>query len=393
MFTLRNWLWSVRCEWGIRSRPGGRLNAWSPILSSRSVRRHGPDGGIVRLARGHHRIGNPRHLVGHGHDGDVGVAARLQRLGPATGAVLFVLERAQDSAGAVDEQVAQVDIAALADAKQAIAPASGMLTRHQSDPRSEPAAIAEQGRILADGGEQGGGTLGADAGDRHQVACLAVAVGDGIDLRVIVGHAFVEVTQLLGKAVQLGAEAWAQAVVSILQDLRQAPLHGRAPLRDLDAVLQQQAANLVDLRGTPIHGQAAHAMDGLDVLLRDRLDGDEAHVRALCGLADRLGIGRVVLVRLHERLDELRRDQAYLVPIGAEQPRPVVRAPARLHRDRAGRQIGNEFAQTRPGQLLAQHLPPVAIDAKQVEAALGQIDTQHLDGVRPRHDVVSRSML
>ena len=120
-------------------------------------------------------------------------------------------------------------------------------------------------------------------------------------------------------------------------------------------------------------------MDGLDVLLLDRLDGDEAHIRPLCGLTDRLGISRVVLVGLHERFDELRRDQAYLVPVAAKPSRPLVRTPAGLHRHRTGRQIGNKFAQTRPAQLLAQHLPPVAINAEQVEAALGQINTQHPD--------------
>jgi hypothetical protein len=128
--------------------------------------------------------------------------------------------------------------------------------------------------------------------------CLGVALGDLLDLLdllVIVGDPLIEMAQLLGQPAELGAKAFAQPIVSVLQDLRQAPLERRTALRDLNAVFQQQAADLVDLRRAPLHRQAAHAVDGLDVLLLDRLDRHEAHVRALGGLADGLGIGRIVL--------------------------------------------------------------------------------------------------
>lgn len=47
------------------------------FFSAGLVRRHGPDGGIVRPARSHHRKGNPGYPVGHRHHGDEAHARAL----------------------------------------------------------------------------------------------------------------------------------------------------------------------------------------------------------------------------------------------------------------------------------------------------------------------------
>ena len=51
-------------------------------------------------------------------------------------------------------------------------------------------------------------------------------------------------------------------------------------------------------------------------LLLDVLDWNKSHARAAHRLADRLGIGGIVLVALHVRLDELRGHQAHGVALG-----------------------------------------------------------------------------
>ncbi len=56
-------------------------------------------------------------------------------------------------------------------------------------------------------------------------------------------------------------------------------------------------------------------MDGLQVQLVISLDRNKAHVLAFDSLGDGFGIHEVVLVRLHERLHELTRDQPNIVPL------------------------------------------------------------------------------
>jgi hypothetical protein len=50
-------------------------------------------------------------------------------------------------------------------------------------------------------------------------------------------------------------------------------------------------------------------------LLLNILDRHESHMRSINRLADRLGIGCVVLVGLDVGLDELRRNQPHRVPV------------------------------------------------------------------------------
>src|ERR1700757_3319233 len=59
-------------------------------------------------------------------------------------------------------------------------------------------------------------------------------------------------------------------------------------------------------------------MQGLQVELILRLDGDETHVLPLHGFGNRFRIAVVVLVGLHERPHKLRGDQAHLVPLFAQ---------------------------------------------------------------------------
>ena len=80
---------------------------------------------------------------------------------------------------------------------------------------------------------------------------------------------------------------------------------------------------------------------------RRALHRHKPHRRPLRRLADRLSVGLVVLLPLHERLDVGGRDQPHLMAELGDLAAPVMRASARLHRDKAGRLSGEE----------GQHLP------------------------------------
>jgi hypothetical protein len=219
----------------------------------------------------------------------------------------------------------------------------------------------------------------ADPRNRHQALRLGILAGDRRDLRVVRRDLVIEVAQLLEQSVERGTKAHAQPVVALLEDLRQATHHRRTPQRDRHAVFQQQPADLINLRDAPRHRQTAHAMDRQHVLLLHRLHRHEPHARALRRLGDRLGISRIVLVGLHERLDALRSDQPHRVPEGAKQTRPVVGTAARLHRDRAGRQLSREWAHLLAAQLLAEHHPPLRVHTSHVNAILGEVDAHQRD--------------
>lgn len=108
------------------------------------------------------------------------------------------------------------------------------------------------------------------------------------------------------------------------------------------------AAKGVD-RSDPLADQElASPMQDEHRLLHFRLDWDKARARSGHRLADRLGIGSIVLVPLHVRLDVMRRHQADVMAEGPELAGPVVGRPACLHADEAGRQLSEEANDLEP---------------------------------------------
>jgi hypothetical protein len=67
-------------------------------------------------------------------------------------------------------------------------------------------------------------------------------------------------------------------------------------------------------------------MNRLQVQLIVRLDRNKPHVLPLHGFSDRFGIHEVVLVRLHEWLHKLRRDQSNVVALLPQCPSEEVRS-------------------------------------------------------------------
>ena len=76
-----------------------------------------------------------------------------------------------------------------------------------------------------------------------------------------------------------------------------------------------------------------------------RLDRHEAHVLALHGLSDRLGIEIIVLVRLYERLYELRRDQPSVVALLGDSAAQEVRSRTGFHANQSWFKVRRECQQ------------------------------------------------
>ena len=111
------------------------------------------------------------------------------------------------------------------------------------------------------------------------------------------------------------------------------------------------------------HQLLAATMQQLTCLLLRRLDRHKAHPRALNRLANRFGVGRIVLVAFNVRLDVLRRHQPYLMPKRSELAPPVVGRCTRFQPNQTGRNSAEERQHLPAPQSLAQNRRTLRIDA------------------------------
>ena len=103
-----------------------------------------------------------------------------------------------------------------------------------------------------------------------------------------------------------------QAAVRILDNGDQLCGVGCSLRHDLPELGQVAAQGVDRLRPLPDQ-KLTDAEDHRSPLGLFTLHGHETHRRALCGFADRLGIGRIVLLALHEGLDVGGRDEPCLL--------------------------------------------------------------------------------
>ena len=107
-------------------------------------------------------------------------------------------------------------------------------------------------------------------------------------------------------------------------------------------------------RGAPCDQPVTHPVQGLEVKLIIRLDRHEAHVVAIHRLRNHFCIEEVVLVRLHERLHELSRNELYVMTLFAERTPQKVGTRTCLHPNQGGLQVGCESDQLLLSELLLQ---------------------------------------
>src|SRR6516162_8236664 len=148
--------------------------------------------------------------------------------------------------------------------------------------------------------------------------------------------------------------------------------------------LSQMRPQGVDhLRSLP-HQQVACAMLHQPALLLGRLRPHKSHGGAANRLADRFGVGRVVLVALDVRLHVFRRHQTNLVTELRQLTRPIMRRSTRLHANEAGRQRRKKLQHLTAAKLLPDDDRLGRINAVDLEHVLGDIQTDcgnlHVDG-------------
>ncbi len=152
-----------------------------------------------------------------------------------------------------------------------------------------------------------------------------------------------------------------------------------------DAELGQVTAQGVDRLGTLPHEEIPRPVDHCRCLLCLGPDRDEPHRRTRCRFGYSLGIGRIALLPLHERLHVGRRDQLHGVPELSDRACPVMGAGAGLHRDCADRLLREEGQDLPAPQLAPEDDRAVRGRPVHLENVLRQIhpDDANLDHGRP----------
>ncbi len=176
-------------------------------------------------------------------------------------------------------------------------------------------AVLELGPV-SNGGDDGGGGLRADALDLGDPLVSLVNAADAVDLLVEGRDPTIEINEQIMELTDGLTRQGGELVVDVTEDLRDhAPCPGDA-LGEGDAAVEQEAADLADHGGSVVDHALTRAMQGLDVLLLDRLLWHETHVSLAGCRADCLGIVAVILLATHEWLHILRADDPDLVAQG-----------------------------------------------------------------------------
>src|SRR4051794_38593602 len=144
--------------------------------------------------------------------------------------------------------------------------------------------------------------------------------------------------------------------------------------------LGQVTAERIDGLGALANQKIPRAKhNGCGLLVR-ALEGHKPHGRALGGLADRFGIGHVVLLALDKGLHVSGRDQLHRVAELGNLAAPKVSAATCFQGHRAGREGCKERENLAAAQLLAKDNSSRAVGSVQLKDVLGEIqsDGAHL---------------
>jgi hypothetical protein len=191
-----------------------------------------------------------------------------------------------------------------------------------------------------------------------------------------------------------------QPLIRIARNDLQQLLEPCGPLCSRNAKLGQVRPQSIDHLGPLAHQQIARAMQHQPALLLGRFDLHETHGRTPDRLADRLGVGGIVLVALDVGLHVLRRHQPNLVTELRQLARPIVCRGAGLHADETRRQRFEERQHLAAPKLLPNNDLLGRVDPVDLKHVLGDIQPDrgnlHLDGsphvIRLRRSLYGTSM-
>ena len=118
----------------------------------------------------------------------------------------------------MDQDLAQIDVASLADAEQLRLASGGVLARYDTEPCCEVSSLAE-GRAVADRGNNGGRHHGSDAWDLTDAGAARVCIGDTLQLFGKLLDLLLHGLPLTPQDIDGVAHLWCQVRVGVLEDV------------------------------------------------------------------------------------------------------------------------------------------------------------------------------
>ncbi len=206
----------------------------------------------------------------------------------------------------------------------------------------------------------------------------------GIDLPVKLQDLHAQLLELVAKSQHaLPGKVRDALVIGIGDNVEQLLDAAAADPRD-NAELRQMRADRIDHSGLLPDEQMPGPMQHQAGLLVGRFHRNEAHVRPLHRLANRLGIGGVILLAFNIGFDIGRRHQANRMAERLQLARPVMRRCAGFDPDKTGRQLLKERQHPRPPQLPTHDDLALCIDAVDLKHRLRNIETDCGDRLHHR---------
>src|SRR5436190_6243230 len=265
----------------------------SSIPPSESGGRHLPKIDVV-LPDGPDDAGQ---FVGEGHGRFVVAAERLELQSPGAQTVggATLLGSPEDGACAVDEQHAEVDVAALADGAEAADEAAGALARRQPQVAGQVTAGGEALHV-SDEGDQGGSGDEADARDGAQAGNDRDLVGERLELGLDDTDAVLDVADLGAGFSEGGTQSVGQTGIGVGEQGRDPGKYMLSPEGDGATELAQQPADRIDTGGAGGEPGGTQAVQSGQSLLGDGLHGDGVNVLVAVRLEQPPSVGAVRLV-------------------------------------------------------------------------------------------------
>jgi hypothetical protein len=177
------------------------------------------------------------------------------------------------------------------------------------------------------------------------------------------------------QAPELLAHDARKLVLLIVNDSGEFSTHVTRALRDDDAIFGEKASHLVDGGRSRLHEILSNAMNSLYVGLVMGFVWNESHARPGNGFADGFRVIGVVLARNAIRGDKVGVHAPHSVAAGLDHSGPVSRRGARLHTDKAGRQVGEKFSGITAMDASPQNGFALIVNAVELHVVLCQIDS------------------
>ncbi|AKH19514.1 hypothetical protein AAY24_03150 [Sedimenticola thiotaurini] len=333
---------------------------------------------MIRGAASHQRPEDTGIFIRQSNTNPIKAAACNEFPQPAASRIISIPTITEHRSGSANQECAQIGIAPFTDTEESGLAATGVLSRNQSDPGGELSAIAERA-CITDGGNYGGSCHRPNTIYACQSFTQRIVLKNPADALIVLTDSPIQITQLFNLVGNKFSGQHGEIIPGLLKGIAYAGVEGSVAQGEGDAVLTQQSTGLVDQGSTNSNKPFSDAMNGLYVLLLNRLSGHKTHVRPSNRFTDGLGIVVVVLVCFYVRLYMLGTHLAELMAKRFELTRPIAGTTTGLYTNSTAWQSREERTKLFAVQSLFQDSMAMLIYSMHLKYILGEIDDDSLN--------------